>query len=56
MLKTKANKVGPIVALDLTIVSIGDSRTSPFEKRRNDTIHGRVGQSYSVSGLIFHNI
>ena len=56
MLKQKVNEVGAAVALDLTIVSIGDSRTSPFEKRRNDTIHVRVGQSDSVSGLIFHNM
>jgi hypothetical protein len=43
MLKQEANKVDAIVALDLNIVLICDSRMNFFEKRGNDTIHARVG-------------
>jgi len=44
------------VAFNLTIVSIDDSMTNPFEKKGNDTIHTRVGQSNLVFGLIFFNV
>jgi hypothetical protein len=55
-LTLEANEVSASVAFNLTIVSIDDSMTNPFEKKGNDTIHTRVEQSNLVFGLIFFNV